>query len=164
MKMEILLILAVFIGYSCLIHHKLKINSAFIPIMIITTITCIVYIFGLANKLKLAVNSITIIGLLFFIYYIMKTVRKKFSMKFFLCPAIVFFILGSAYFMFLLKDVSYFHYDNFSHFGRIVKEIFYFDSFPNMNTTITFQKYPPATATFIYYFSKVIGYIVKEML
>ena len=158
MKMEIFLILAIFIGYSSLIHHKLKINSAFIPIMIITTITCIVYIFGLANKLKLAVNIITIIGLLFFIYYIMKTVRKKFSMKFFLCPAIVFFILGSAYFMFLLKDVSYFHYDNFSHFGKIVKEIFYFDSFPNMNTTITFQNYPPATATFIYYFCKVIGY------
>lgn len=158
MEMGILLILAVFIGYSSLIHNKLKINSAFIPIMIITTITCIVFIFGIVNKLNIAVNSITIIGLLFFAYYIIQTLRKRFSMEFFLSPAMVFFIIGSAYCMFLLKDVSYLHYDNFSHFGKIVKEMFYSNSYPNSNTTITFQNYPPATATFIYYFCKVIGY------
>jgi hypothetical protein len=156
--MEMLLILAVFIGYAALIYHKFKINSAFIPVTIITSITGIVYIFGLANQLELSVQIINIAGLLLFIYFIVQALRKNFSMKFFLCPAIIFFLIGALYFGFLLKDLSYFHYDNFTHFGKIVKEMFYFDSLPNMNTTITFQNYPPATAIFIYYFCKIIGY------
>lgn len=156
--MEFLLLLAVFAGYSCLINHKLKINSAFIPIMVITSITCVIFLFGIVNKLKLSINIINVIGILLLIYYIIQIIKKSYSMKFLLCPSIIFFILTSAYFIFLLKDLSYFHYDNFSHFGKIVKEIFYFDSLPNKNTTITFQNYPPATAVFIYFFGKVITY------
>jgi hypothetical protein len=156
--MGFLLLLAVFIGYSCFINDKLKINSAFIPIMVITSITCVNFLFGIVNKLKLSINIINVIGILLLIYYIIQTIKKSYSIKFLLCPAIIFFILTSAYFIFLLKDLSYFHYDNFSHFGKIVKEMFYFDSLPNKNTTITFQNYPPATALFIYFFDKVIVY------
>jgi hypothetical protein len=156
--MEFLLLLAVFIGYSCLFDHKLKINSAFIPIMVMTSIICVIFLFGIVNKLKLSINIINVIGILLLIYYIIQTIKRSYSMKFLVCPSIIFFMLTSAYFIFLLKDLSYFHYDNFSHFGKIVKEIFYFDSLPNKNTTITFQNYPPATAIFIYFFGKVITY------
>ena len=50
------------------------------------------------------------------------------------------------------------HYDNFSHWGRITKQMLMTDRYPTFrDPIITFTAYPPGSATGIYYFCQLFG-------
>ena len=58
----------------------------------------------------------------------------------------------------LLKDNLWIHYDNFSHWGIVAKEIVTYNQFPNFQSDlIQFQSYATGSASFIYYMSKITG-------
>lgn len=163
--LKLMLLFCSLLGYVFIIREKLKINTAFIFSTAISLIVTIVYIGGIAGFLSQTSLTVTILGIIFFIVYIAKTINKSFDMKFLYSPAVVFFIIMSFYFVILLKGVNYLHYDNFSHWGTIVKEIFFFDSLPDSRTIINdFRNYPPGTAVFIYYICKIIGYSESHAL
>ncbi|RSL30621.1 hypothetical protein D7Z54_24990 [Salibacterium salarium] len=61
-------------------------------------------------------------------------------------------------FIFLLKDFIFIHFDNFSHWGIIVKELFQSNSLPDESTIITYTSYPPGSALFIYYIVTITGF------
>lgn len=131
-------------------------NLAFVPITTVSAIVCYTYIFGLFNILKLSVLLLVVFGVTSFGMYTFKSLRKQFDINQLLFPGVVVFIGLSIYFFFILGGVSLLQYDNFSHWGSIVKEMFYFNSFPDERTIITFRNYPPGTACLIYPLCKIL--------
>lgn len=156
--LRVLLLSFVLLGYIFFINDKLKLHISFIPIVLFSSITVITYIAGILNYLNLSVQIISIIGLVMLALYSMKIIKGKYNIKFLIHPSILFFLLLSTYFFILMKGMSYLHYDNFSHWATIVKEMFYFNSLPDQRSIITFRNYPPGAAVFIYYICKIIGY------
>ena len=155
---KLIILFFTFAGYSFFYYDKTRMNPAFLPIVTISSVTMCMYLAGLLNILNLAVGGIALLGLSLSVYYIVRAIRHKYSFAPFFSPGVVFFLAVSAYLFFLLKGVSYTHYDNFSHWALIVKEMFQTQSFPTESSVITFQNYLPGTAAFIYYVCKIIGY------
>lgn len=73
--------------------------------------------------------------------------------------------LGGAFFLVMCAVLAarqwgevLIHYDNFSHWGMIVKHMLTKDRLPNYSDQyILFQSYPPGAAAFIYYCAKLSG-------
>ena len=149
------------IGYTIYIQKKLNIRIEFIPLITISMITVVLFIGGILNILPLTVNMLFILGILLFIFesFInLKARSTKKKMIEFITPGTILFMIFSIYFLFMLKDQRLIHYDNFSHWGLIVKNMLDSNSLPNFeNTTIRFNSYPPGSALFIYYFCFFVG-------
>lgn len=158
LTIEMIVMCCSFCGISMFLYDKMKCNVCFIPIITISSITGIIFLAGLLNVLAYATYLVIILGLVHFVYCILKIKQKKMDINEFHCYGIYVFVILNLYFIWYLKDAVYVHIDNFSHWGVIVKEMLYFDALPDSRTIVTFQNYPPATATFIYYICKIIGY------
>ncbi|WP_061452319.1 hypothetical protein [Streptococcus oralis] len=71
---------------------------------------------------------------------------------------ISYFFLAMIFLFVILKDNLWIHYDNFSHWGIVAKEIVTYNRFPNFQSElIQFQSYATGSASFIYYISKIAG-------
>jgi hypothetical protein len=56
-------------------------------------------------------------------------------------------------------------FDDFSHWGIVVKDMLCYDRLPNMQSTvIMFKSYPPASSLFIYFTCRIIGISQSKML
>ena len=88
------------------------------------------------------------------VYYLIKK-----DLKINISLALCFGVLIIIYLFYFLSNTRYFHYDNFSHWGLIVKNIYQNSRFPNFQDAIIgFQSYPTGSASFIWYICKIVGY------
>ncbi|MGM0843731.1 MAG: hypothetical protein ACQEUT_02055 [Bacillota bacterium] len=147
-------------GLGAAIYHKLRIHKAFIPIFLYSLITFLLFFAGILNILPLAANIIYYAGLFVWPVLLYRIVKRKqqIHLKKLLTPALIFFITATAAFMFLLDGVYFTHYDNFSHWALIVKEMYLMGGLPDDSTVITFRNYPPGSALFIYFILASTGY------
>ncbi|RSL29890.1 hypothetical protein D7Z54_28915 [Salibacterium salarium] len=152
------LLLLSFAGYGLFFIRRYNIAPAVIPLFLFSSITVVLFVAGLLNLLQEAAYGIFIGGLLFLVYIAFTYSKKKFQMTSLLTPAFLFFAISCVCFMFLLEDYIFLHYDNFSHWGIIVKELFQSNSLPDESTIITYTTYPPGSALFIYYIVTVTGF------
>lgn len=152
-----LFLFASFSGWGLVSYYRLKVHIAFIPIFIFSSITTVVFCAGLINIMPLAVNIIYFSGLLLFVVYMVLIFKGKYQVKQLFHPSIILFSLSLLGMMFYLKGLILTHYDNFSHWGLIVREMALIDGLPDSSTIVTFQNYPPGSAVFIYYMLEVLG-------
>ncbi|MCA1065859.1 hypothetical protein QTG56_21765 [Rossellomorea sp. AcN35-11] len=144
-------------GWGLLAFNRIKVHIAFIPIFIFSSITTVVFCAGLINIMPLAVNLIYYSGLILFGVYLFLFVKRKQPLKPLLHPGIIVFALMLAGMIVYLKGLILTHYDNFSHWGLIVREMSLLDGLPDSSTIVTFQNYPPGSAVFIYFILSVLG-------
>lgn len=72
--------------------------------------------------------------------------------------ALIFMVAAGIFFGVLLYENKFTHYDNFSHWGVAAKIISRKDMFPNgSDTNLTFTSYPLGSASFIYFFTEIMG-------
>lgn len=151
-----IILLISFVGYYLYAKRKLKLREEFIPICIFSSIGVLEFLGGILNFMELMTISICGIGVIVFIkelYLIIKN-KEKIKINF----NIIYFIFFTGLLTYLLKGVRLSHYDNFSHWGTIVKDILVENRLPNfLSSAITFKNYPPGTACFIYYICKFLG-------
>lgn len=70
----------------------------------------------------------------------------------------LFFGLSFLLMALFLKGKTFTHYDDYSHWALVVKRMLEVDRYPNyQDSLIIFQEYPLGSATFIYYFAKMIS-------
>lgn len=63
----------------------------------------------------------------------------------------------------LVQDRGICHWDEFSHWGLTVKNMWILDKMPYVSeSSVTFKSYPPATALFEYYFVRFDDHVFKE--
>ncbi|MFC3016830.1 hypothetical protein ACFOEL_10520 [Virgibacillus litoralis] len=147
-----------------MVLHEIKIHAAFIPIFTFSAITSFVFLAGLFQIMPEAVNLIFYIGLLLCGRYAYLFWNKKYVLEEIAVPSTVMLVVLTVLFMFLLKGLALLHYDNFSHWGLIIKEMFDLNSLPDDRTVIQFKNYPPGSAVFIYFINKIIGYSESHAL
>ncbi len=160
---KIFLVLISFIGYYLYAKRKLKIKEEFIPICIFSTIGVLEFLAGILNFMRLMAIAICAVGIVLLVkeIYLINKNKEKIKINF----NCIFFILFAGLFAYLLKGVRLIHYDNFSHWGIVVKEILEENRLPNfMSSAITFKAYPTGTACFIYYICKFVGKTEGVML
>lgn len=132
-----------------------------IPISVILIIL-IIYPFGFFEKLNFGVYTvyaITVVSIVFIIYRFIKSIKNKTQydlVKRIITPGLFVYILFWILAIYLNKNRKFTSWDEFSHWGLIVKNMFNFDSYgTNPETIVIFRGYPPFTAIFEYLFVKV---------
>ncbi|NBJ67790.1 hypothetical protein [Adlercreutzia caecimuris] len=157
-----LLLLMELMGYVSAICACVRIQSSFVPAVVTTTITLFVFSGGMLGCLDAAVLVAHIGGIVLFICSIVLRKLRNAFLRVLRDPGIVFFCVGAVLIFVLLPNATYSHYDDFSHWGTIVKDMFSSHSFPGDGSTVSriglFANYPPATASFVYWADSLLKY------
>lgn len=132
-------------------------NSAFTPIFTLSSIGIVIFIAGLLNIMPISVYIIVLGG------WICLVLSKPFKKDFYQNNSETFMILGlfsvvCCLFLFRLYNQIPTHYDCFSHWLTVIREMIKTDSMPNFNSSlIVFQGYPTGTAGFVYFICEFLG-------
>ena len=153
---RIALIFISWLGYFRILSKKSEVNILFAPMIVMSSQMLILFLAGILNMMKAAVLLLFLFGLLLFIMQIIKEGFKAFFSSF-ANAGFVFFAIVSVAFYIAIYNAKIIHYDDFSHWALIVKQMLIDDRYPNFENVIMFQAYPPGGATFIYYFCSLSG-------
>lgn len=164
--MNILILLGVFLAFSTAfaIAFKRRIEEAIPTTMF--SIIILLYIFGLAKNLELGISVIKLISISLIIYIICSIYKnKKLVGQYILTPGIIIFMVIFFSTVLIHKGRVLMHWDEFSHWGLVVKNMFSLNDFGNnAEATTFFMGYPPATALFQYFCMKIIGSFKESFL
>ena len=148
---------------ACLSKIFNKKIDIMIPISVML-IVLIIYPFGFFSRLNIGVYIVEIISffcIVYLMYKFVKSITKNNLKEFFenlLTPGLVVYILFYILFIFINKDRLLSSWDEFSHWGLIVKNMFSFDTYgTNIDTTIRYKGYPPFTSIFEYFTQKAVN-------
>lgn len=135
------------ISYMYLIEDKLNIKRTISLPITFSLITIITFISALINILYISSLSIYVLGIILFIKYYKKIFQDFKQIKKNELVIISIFVLIT-----ILGSILHItHYDNFSHWALIVKNIFDLNALPGDGSNITFKGYQPGSALFIYF-------------
>lgn len=155
----VLLLLVFFIsnlGYWEFIRCKIEINKLFAPSLTICFQISVLFFSGLLNILLISTYSLCAIGIVLFLFYLYKE-KVKF-LKEYLTFGFVYLFISILIVILAVHGQLFTHYDNFSHWALVVKNMLLNNRYPNFeDIIITFQDYPLGSATFIYYFCKIVS-------
>lgn len=150
-----IIIISISIVFTQLLKRKI---DEVIPITVIS-MTLLVYIAGLFNNLKIGVYILIILFIISLIYIIIKYLlmrKKREKIKAFdkiLTPGLFIYTIIYIIYIFISKDKIFTHFDEFSHWGVIIKHMYIFNDFgTNPESFIQYSEYPPFTAVFEYIF------------
>lgn len=152
------LLICSFLGYMLVTHRVIGLRREFVPVVVFSSIACLVYFSGLFGMLYIGSLLVMVVGLLAFAIFLLNESKKgiRFPLQFSLFG--FFWTVGSLFFFFLLFQSKLTHYDNFSHWGIVVKQMLSTDSFPTAQSNlIDFKNYPLGISSFIYYISRFAG-------
>ncbi len=164
------LLMLSFIGLILLFRNLFHINSALIPVLVISLIICTLQISGLLGGLTPVIYIVYLTGFLAYpaviIYRLVsKTSRVKQPL---LLTHMSFWVLllFTAFLVLLLNNMHLSHYDNFSHWALAAKELLILDTLPDASSAalMDFTSYPLGSSLFIYYGCRMIGRTEGVML
>lgn len=145
-------------GFMILTRAALKLQAEFIPVFVCSAIGCWVYFCGLAGYLFQGSVVLLIAGMVLFFIYVIPVIRQRGYGRFRPSLFQVTFALGSLLFFRLLIADKLIHYDNFSHWAIVVKQMLITDAFPDAGSSlIDFKNYPLGTSSFIYFICRFVG-------
>lgn len=152
-------------GYKYFLQYHFRIHSRLSWLSACCLTTLMIYIFSFTNVLNYAVYCVFIIGVFLAVYALYKSHKSKKKVK----KTVNFVTLGlfvyAIIFIPTLYQTSLEHYDNFSHWGIIVKFLFTESRLPGIDDTIiSFSSYPLGSSLFIYYMTKIVGFSDATML
>ena len=132
-----------------------EVNIYFLPSLTVAIQVCVLFLAGLLNLLPEAVYALYLIGIAGFTYSVCKN-RSLIFLKSYLNPGYILTFALLLIFAVYLRGKVFVHYDNFSHWALVVKQMLATNRYPNFqDTLIDFQEYPLGSSTYIYYFAKL---------
>ena len=151
----ILSITGCFLGYTVFVKRP----AAFFPLIYISYSVTVLYLFGLTGHLKTGYYALIFTGIFFlpvvirnFKEELMSGLKEAFSELSWLYMAI-----GIIWIFVITADLGVSHPDDFSHWFKICR-IMHFESAYPSTPDLNFSTYPPATATWIWYVTSLIGF------
>ena len=155
--MSFLLIIAMIVSItSALVIISNKKFEVMLPITFFSIIL-VLYAFGLCGILHSAIYVIVIISVMclilsaIYIYVYRKKIMKKI-----ITPGFLGFIIFSLVFLIIHKGRLLSSWDEFSHWGLVVKNMYSMDMFGNREgATTVFRGYPPAVSLLQYFFTRI---------
>ena len=153
-----ILLIGSFLGYFFLAKQKLSLKQEFIPIFVFSSITLIVYFCGILGWLLQGSIIVMTVGFLILAFTLFRRLGKgpRFRISFSLFQFV--FLLGILFFFALLLQCKLTHYDNFSHWAIVLKQMLSADAFPNASSDlIDFKNYPLGVTSFLYFVCRFAG-------
>ena len=134
-----------------------KVDIYFLPSLTIAIQVTFLFLAGLLNLLPEVTMGLYLVGFAGILYSLYKEKSISFLKPYINVGYAVSLIL-LAIFAVYLRGKVFAHYDNFSHWALVVRRMLTVNRYPNFeDTLITFQAYPLGSATYIYYFAKLIS-------
>ncbi|WP_340015088.1 hypothetical protein [Paenibacillus sp. FSL K6-1318] len=162
--MGVLLIFS-FLGYMQFVRKALSLRWEFIPVFVFSSIACLVFLSGLAGQLFTGSLVILIAGLLLYGGRLFLRLRQGASLRMSFSIFQFSFLAGTFVFLLVLFQNQLTHYDNFSHWAIVLKQMLSTDAFPTPDSSlIDFKNYPLGTSSFIYYVCRFMGHSQSVML
>lgn len=144
-------------GYIYICHKKIQLKKEYIPIFVLSIIALIVFLGGLLGQLLLSACLVMVIGLILSSVLIKDILKKKVIVGSLSLSSIC-LTIGIIAFLILSLFLRWDHFDNFSHWGIVVKQMLIDHHFPNyQNSLIAFKDYPLGISSLIYYFCVFLG-------
>ena len=167
--MRQLLLLAILLSGALCMSAVLNKKIEFTLPAWIFTITAVLYITSIINFLTIGfyfILAVSLISILVFTYYFIKNIRNlKTFLKNIITPGLIFFLIVSFISWKMHSGRMLMEWDEFSHWGLAVKNIFYTDKlYTYPGAVIIYQDYPPITALFQYFCLKVLGIYMESYL
>lgn len=162
--MGVLLIFS-FIGYMQFVRKALSIRWEFIPVFVFSSVACIVFLSGLAGQLFIGSLVLLLGGLLLYGKMVFLGIRRGASFRISFSLFQFSFLAGTFIFLLVLFQNQLTHYDNFSHWAIVLKQMLSTNAFPTPDSNlIDFKNYPLGTSSFIYYVCRFMGHDQSVML
>jgi hypothetical protein len=144
-------------GYVLFFHKQQRIKLAFAPAMSVSFIMLGVFLSGLLGVLEWGVCLLLLLGVALLIWMLLKKTPTGWK-KLLTNPALIFLTLSGVLLFLRFQNRVLYSYDDFSHWGTIVKSMLINNSFPSSaNSFLIFQSYPPGSACWIYFVSRILG-------
>lgn len=158
--------LMLFVLYSFGIFYMLLWNRRFEETvgLGVLSIGFVLYIFGLNNHLEQGVHFVVILAAVMFagIIYLYNKREMKLSQMY--CTTMVIFAVIFAVLLVYNRGIWYTRSDEYSHWGKAVKDMYFFDAMSNHpNTTVTSYVYPPFATLLEYFFTYWNGLFSEPM-
>ncbi len=145
------LLLGSFLGYCFVLRQKARMQAEFVPVTVLCGTALALYLAGLMHMLRLGSYLVYSVGLALCLYMMWQIARKKYRppyMTLFRAG----FLLGAVVFCGLSLLLRLEHYDNFSHWATVVKQMYNTNAFPTLEDAIvSFKDYPPGSSVLVYY-------------
>ena len=154
-----------FAGWMYWFKRWLRVDFCFVPAAVFSTAAVVVYGGGILFRLEQAAWLVYGGGLLAFAAAAVLSVTQHEIRPPHLHLREVCFGAGSLIFLSTLPGTQFQHYDNFSHWGIVVKQMLSTSAFPTLeNKLIDFLNYPLGTSSFLYYVCYYAGHRSGTML
>ncbi|HCX62797.1 MAG TPA: hypothetical protein DHU59_10210, partial [Clostridiales bacterium] len=118
-----ILLICSFLGYMLLTQKVIGIRREFVPVFVFSSVACIIYFCGLAGILFAGSVVIMVGGLIAFGIILAKRLHSESHFKIRLSLFGFFWLAGNLFFFSLLLRSELTHYDNFSHWAIVVKQM-----------------------------------------
>lgn len=169
--MEFVITIGILIIFAALltIIFKRRISET-ISIAVVEMIL-IVYACGLFDNLRLGVNLLFIFAIVQLFTIVIVLCKKKNNdevkeiIKRIIVPELFVYFGLCLISIIINKDRIFMDYDEYTHWGRIVKTMFVSNNFgTNMDSIVYFNEYPPATPTFQYIFVAIKNVFSEDVI
>ncbi|MEA4999994.1 MAG: hypothetical protein VB087_11455 [Candidatus Limiplasma sp.] len=145
-------------GYAGFSRAFLSVPVYYSYLVSLSWISCAMFVAGLLGVLSIA--AYILLGLGFLLLLVVMAARR-FSIAFrrpTLSMINVLYILWFWFTFASLINYRLIHYDNFSHWALVVKQMLLTDAIPDAaSRLIDFKNYPLGTSSFLYFVCKVVG-------
>lgn len=149
-------------GYLLFFREKTKLPYELLLPIIFSLIGIIMFLSGILNIMNITSLLLCFSGIVIFIY---KLIKKEIEFKKLLNINFIILLIIFLYLTIVGSRMRLMHYDNFTHWGLIIKNMFLNSSLPNFESTmIEFKNYQPGSACFIYYFGFLTGKTEGSMI
>lgn len=146
------------------VRDFLHLKISFSPVVTLCSIGLAVYFGGLVGMLRPVTYLIILLCLACLI-----RVLRNFKKSPYVWNGIPFiegcYLLGMLIFFWILCHSTLIHYDNFTHWALVVKEMLITHAFPTADSVlISFTNYPTGTASWIYFACTIVGHGENSMI
>ena len=137
-----------------------KFEKTFAPV--IFSVILLLYLFGLLDALTLGFHIVRMVGIASFLFCVYMWIRSLKNadrpLKLWLTPGFFIFLFFSVIIFYTTYGKLFVIWDEFSHWGLTVKNMFHLQAFGSSSEATTFFKgYPPAISLFQYFFVMMQG-------
>ena len=145
-------------GYVAFARAYWKVPARASYLFVLASLACLQYFAGLVGLLLPAAIALFVGGLaLLLIVVIKKKIKLAFNRSSLSALNLVFFA-GLIALVSAMLTTRFVHYDNFTHWAVVVKNMLITNRFPDAaSAMIGFRNYPLGSSSFLYYFCRVVG-------
>ena len=143
-------------GYWQFLRKKTKVDLYFLPALTVVSQITLLFFAGLFNCLRIGAVFLWALGI---VLAVISLVKDKWNgLKCYVNCGYLFLAAAVLLIAAAVKGTLFTHYDNFSHWALVVKNMLDTNRFPNFQDyLITFQSYPLGSAAYIYYFCRLVS-------